>query len=197
MRLIKYLLLALLLSSPVLAADYGRTTIGGSWVDTEIDVKGRLITVPGGEPATAIYSYLRVTPTFTADCKAVLYNPSDWSLAYQSTRTTFTDSVGSWQAFGFTSTVTAGTYLLSIGCDQIPGGANTVEIAYDAVAPTVNFRGESNILAGGQSVYPAFPNPIVFTAPDGTQDISLYLRTSSGGSNVPVKFYHYINGKKK
>lgn len=184
----RILAVVLLLVCPLAqGADYGRTTQGASWRDIEIDVVAREITVPGGEVGVAIFAYLQTTNGVTADCKAVLYNPADNTIAYQSSQMTFSDDTGGWKQITFTTTVAAGTYLLSIGCGAIAGGTNTVNIAYDTVTLTTTLREGSNILAGGQSTYPTFPSPITWSAADGVQDISLYLRTSSSSGALLLR----------
>jgi hypothetical protein len=188
MKLIKQLsavvLSFLLIVAPVYGADYGKTTQGASVRDVEIDVSSRLITVTGGEVGVAVFAYLQTTNGSAADCRVVFYNPADDTIAYQTSQITFTDDVGGWKTFPFTTTVVAGSYRLSIGCGSISGGANTVNIAYDTATISTDYRENSNILAGGQSTYPTFPSPITWGAADGVQDISIYFRTSSAPSTV-------------
>jgi hypothetical protein len=166
-------------------ATYGRTTVGGSFVDIEVDVQARNITLVGGEAIVATWVYLRTTNSSTANVKSVLYNTSE-GLVYESNQLSFTDDVGGWKTITWPSTTpTAGTYRLSVGGGFISGGTNTVEIASDTVAASVNFRRAAAAIGGAQSSYPTFPNPITWDGADDTHDVSLYLETGSGSSGIP------------
>lgn len=201
MQLLRRGLLALLLvvsavSLPAVAADYGRTTVGASIVDVEVDVQATSITVPGGETGVAIYAYLSTTNASTANCRAALYNPSDNTLAYQTSQVSFTDDVGSWREFPFTTVVPAGTYLLSVACGAIAGGLNTVNIAYDTVASSSNYRRATNAVGGSQSTYPTLPSPITWDGADGTQNVSLYFHTTVSSSSIPVIYNQLMKSKR-
>lgn len=200
--MIRKLLLAILLFAafPALAVDYGRTTVGALRTQAvEVTVVSRLITIPGGEPAVAIYAYLQTTNASTANCKGALYRTSDSVLVYETSQLSFTDDTGGWHALPFTSvTPAAGTYQVSVGCGPISGGLNTVYLATDTVVANTDYRVGTNVLGGSQSTYPAFPNPITWDGPSATPDGSIYLQTTAGGGPpIPVKFYHYIQGKKR
>lgn len=163
---------------------YGRTSTGASFQEIESDVQAITITLPGGEPIVSTRAYLRGTNGSLCNVKSVLYNTSD-GLVYESNQLSFTDDIGDWKTITWPAiTPAAGTYRLSIGGDFISGGANTVQIASDTVAANANFRRSSNATGGSQSTYPAFPATISWDGSDDTQDISLYLETSS--STVPI-----------
>jgi hypothetical protein len=170
---------------------YGRTTAGASFQEIEIDVQAITITLPGGEPIVATKAYLRGTNGSTCNVKSVLYNTSD-GLVYQSDQLSFTDDVGGWKTITWPATTpAAGTYLLAIGGGPISGGLNTVELAYDTVAASSNYRRSSSATGGSLSTYPAFPNPITWDGSTDTHDASLYLETSSASNSLPAKVAFY------
>lgn len=164
-------------------ADYGRTTVGASFVDIEVDLQGTLITLPGGEAISSTQARLRSTAGQTGDVKAALVDSTTGAVAYESNQFTFSDATDAWRTITWPATTpAAGTYYLTIGGGPIAGGGNTVEIAFDTVAASTNFRRAGSSLAGAQSTYPAFPATVAWDAADDTHDVSLYLVTSGGGT---------------
>lgn len=158
-------------------ADYGRTTVGASFVHVENTLQAQLITLPGGEPISSTQAYLRTTNGSTADVKSALYNSSTGALAYESNQLSFTDDTGGWKTITWPATTpAAGTYYISVGGAAIAGGANTVQVAMDTVAATANHRRASAVLGS----YPTFPDPVTWDGADDTNDASIYLATSAG-----------------
>lgn len=166
-------------------AIYGRNTIGASWLEYEARRRGRSITLTGTETALRISAYIRSVGSATSGTRAVLYNDSDDSLAYQSdVLAGFTDTVGSWRDYTITSSIAAGTYWLTVFAEFISGGGNTVQIAYDDVA--ANAALYESWFNDGQIWPTQSPSLAGIDSGDGnTQDISIYLETSSGGVLVP------------
>lgn len=166
-------------------AIYGRSTVGGSWLECEFRRRGRSITLTGTETAVKISAYLRTQGTASNGLRCTLYNDSDDLLAYQSdVLAGFTDTVGQWRDFVFASSVAAGTYWLTIFVDGIAGGGNTVQVAYDAAgADAALYESWFN----DAQVWPTqSPSLVGLDSGDGnTHNISLYLETASASTQAP------------
>lgn len=174
------------------ATDYGRTTQGASFREVESDINGTTVVVTGGETSISVFAYLQTTSGSTADCRAAFYNPVGDTIAYQTNQITFSDDVGGWKEMPFTTAVSAGTYLLSIACGGIAGGAATINIATDTVTATSTLRRASNATGGSQSTYPTLPSPVTWDGATGTDNISIYFHTSAGAASTVL---NPISGK--
>lgn len=174
------------------ATDYGRTTQGGSFREVESDINATTVVVTGGETSVSVFAYLQTASSATADCRAAFYNSVGDTLAYQTNQITFSDDVGGWKEMPFTTAVSAGTYLLSIACGAIAGGAATVNIATDTVTATATLRRATSATGGSQSTYPTLPSTVSWDGSTGTDNISIYFRTSAGGASTVL---NPISGK--
>lgn len=163
---------------------YGKLTQGASWQEIELDIQGSLITLPGGQPIASSKAYLQTTNASTADVKAVLINTSTDTVAYSSNQLSFSDDTGGWKTITWPATTpAAGTYYHAISGGSIAGGLNTVNIAYDSVTASTNYKRASSATGGSQSTYPAFPaGAITWDGSTDTRDISIYLETQGGRS---------------
>jgi len=165
-------------------ANYGRITQGASWVEIEFRRRGRKITLSGTETAVAIHAYLRSQGTATNGVRATLYDAGTNALAYMSdVVTSFTDTTGQWRTFTIASSIAAGDYWLTIFCEAISGGGNTVQIATDTVAADANlYEGWFN----DGTVWPSQSASLSGLAnAENTENISLYLETASGATQAP------------
>lgn len=161
-------------------AQYGRITVGASWVSFEDLRRGRKITLSATETATSIKAYVRSQGSATNGTRATLYNGTTGAQAYLSDELAgFTDTTGQWQTYTFASSVAAGDYWLTIYAQGIAGGTNTVQIAYDTVAANSSLYQE---WFNDGTVWPSQSANITGLENGlNTQDISLYLETASGG----------------
>jgi hypothetical protein len=161
-------------------ADYGRTTAGASFVDIEVDLQGRKITLPGGESISSTQAYLQTTNASVANVKAALYNFTTLALVYESNQLSVTDDAGGWKTITWPATTpAAGDYYLVVGGGPIGGGANTVNIAYDTVGASTDYIRATSATAA--TPYPTFPNPVIPDGPGDTHDSSVYLVTAVAG----------------
>jgi hypothetical protein len=169
-------------------AIYGYSSVGASWIQFENRRRGVAITLASTETALRIRAYIRSVGTATNGTRATLYNYADGTRAYMSdVLAGFTDTGGSWHDYTLTSSISAGSYWLTIFSDGIAGGGNTVEIAYDAVSANSSLY-ESWFFDGTNATWPDQVADLdtVGTSGDGnTQRLSLYLETSSGASGIP------------
>jgi hypothetical protein len=161
---------------------YGKNTVGASWVSFENLRRGISITLGATETATKISAYVRTVGSAANGTRIALYNKSTLALAYTSDLAAgFTDTTGAWKDYGFTSSVAAGDYWLTIYAEGIAGGLNTVEIAYDAASSDTALR-QSWFNDGT-----AWPNQSASltgleSGSGGTEALSLYLQTSAGAA---------------
>jgi hypothetical protein len=166
-------------------AIYGRSTVGAAWVECEFRRRGRSITLTGTETATKISAYLRSQGTATNGLRCTLYNDADDTLAYQSdVLAGFTDTVGQWRDFTFTSSVAAGTYWLTIFADAISGGGNTVQVANDVVGDDAALY--ETWFNDGQVWPTQSPDLTSLEAGEGNgNNLSIYLETASASTQAP------------
>jgi hypothetical protein len=168
---------------------YGKRTIGASgWVSIEGRRHGFGIVVTGSKTATRIRAYLRTVGTAANGTRCSLYSRSTNQLLYTSdVLAGFTDTVGSWRDYVFTQAVPAGEYWLTITAEGIPGGSNTVEIAYDTVGADPNLQ---SWFVPSEQVWPT-QTPDLTGQDDSdytnNQAISLYLEaTESVATPTPT-----------
>jgi hypothetical protein len=161
-------------------AQYGRTTVGASWISVETSYSLRKITLASTETAVKMSAYLRSQGSATGGLKMCLYNFSDDTLAYQSSELAgFTDTTGQWRDFVFTSSVAAGAYWLGVVGDAVAGGANTVEVAMDTISiDTANYQ--RAFFSGTWPTLLANITGDLGHTGAGTHDVSIYLETASG-----------------
>lgn len=162
-------------------AFYGRQTVGGSFIEFESRRRARKITLTGSETLVKVYAYIKTQGTACNGTLCCLLNTSDESIAFQSTELAgFTDTSGAWREYTFSGTITAGDYWVVIAAQGISGGGNTVLIATDTVASDTSLY-KTYFFSNTWPTQQAFAGN---DASDATQDISIYLETSGGGSSV-------------
>ncbi len=172
-------------------ANYGRTTIGASWLEFEFRRRSRKITISTDETMVKILAYVRTQGTASNGTKACLLNPVNQAIVHESSLLSgFTDTSGAWREWTITGTITAADYWLVLAADGIAGGGNTIQVAYDTVSSDSSLY--QSWFPDGTATWPSLGSFVGTedAAAGYTQDISLYLETSSGGGgggpNVPL-----------
>lgn len=174
---------------------YGKTATGASWQTCENVYVARTITLPGSESVVNFYAYLRSQGAATREWRLGLWDATDESLDYQSdVAAGFTDTTGAWRTASYSgSDPAADTYWLGILGEGIPGGSNTIQVAYDSI---------SSDIANYQTLYysgtwSTLENPLPIGddySGSGTHDVSIYLETAAAGGATNTGWYSSKGG---